>query len=154
MKKVAIYPGSFNPWHEGHTDVVLKALQVFDELVIAIGMNPEKDQSALFGDVEDALDSVRIPKGTDLRVVAFNGFLIDEIVDYSKHYPNKICAIVRGLRNGQDLENERSQQFWNEDLAKESSIILPPTFYIVTDRSLVHISSSAYRMVNKLKGRK
>ena len=67
--KIAIYPGSFNPWHEGHQDIVNKALKIFDKVVIAIGRNPSKpptdlkELKNLWGEVVDSIgveDSHRI----------------------------------------------------------------------------------------------
>jgi pantetheine-phosphate adenylyltransferase len=140
--KVAIYPGSFNPWHEGHTDVLNKALQIFDKVIIAVGMNPEKQVVGIaMGDFRlklmetFGLDS--FPLNVD--TLAYSTLLVEAI-------PPEVCAVIKGLRNGQDLEYERAQQYWNEDLGLKI-----PTIYIITDRSLVHISSSAIRMVEKFK---
>jgi pantetheine-phosphate adenylyltransferase len=141
--KTAIYPGSFNPWHDGHTDILDKALQVFDKVVIAIGQNPDKPTLDLYS------AAARIPENIqaypDIELVTFDGLLINYILE------NPINTIVRGLRHGKDLEDERLQQYWNEDLAKKSGIYLPPTVYFVADRHLVHVSSTAVRVVDKLK---
>lgn len=134
----AIYPGSFNPWHEGHTDILNKALEVFDTVFVAIGRNPDKKESNI---------TVNVPMVKGVVVWYFDGFLVDFI--HSVNTP--IDAIVRGLRNGRDLEDERVQQYYNEDLAKESGFHLPPTVYFLADRNLVHISSSAARAVEKIK---
>ena len=136
--KTALYPGSFNPWHDGHADVLKKALKAFDRVVIAVGINPDKGSQ---------IDSVnRIPEEIHddhrVLVVAFDTLLVDLVRDSSF----EITAVVRGLRNGQDLEFERAQQYWNEDLGLKI-----PTVYFVTDRKLVHISSSAIRAVGKFK---
>ena len=143
----AIYPGSFNPWHAGHSDVLNKALAVFGQVQITVAINPDKpgeDVWARAENIRQLVDKDRV----EVRVT--HGFL----VDYIKDNPD-IKAIVRGLRDGKDLENERIQQYWNEDLAKEGNIYLPPTVYFLTHRDLVHISSSAIRTVDKLKkGRK
>ena len=136
--KRAIYPGSFNPWHEGHADVLKKALKVFDQVIIAIGKNPEKDG------VASPSDNHRIPQeirdDNRINVIVFDGLLVDVINRWG------VTAVIRGLRNGTDLEYERTQQYWNEDLC-----IKVPTICFITDRKLVHISSSAIRMVKKLK---
>jgi len=153
MKKVAIYPGSFNPWHDGHTDVLIKALHIFDEVVVALGVNPDKSTSAAFVGLENHLSHIVPCETHKLRVISFSGFLVDEITSYNKNYQDKIQAIVRGLRHGKDLEDERLQQYWNEDLAKKAGTYLPPTVYFVTDRNLVHISSSAIRTVDKIRGK-
>lgn len=46
MNGIGVYPGSFNPWHEGHEDVLNKALKVFDKVIILIGYNPDKGEDA------------------------------------------------------------------------------------------------------------
>lgn len=109
MKK-AIYVGSFNPWHEGHQDILDKAKKIFDKVDV-------------------------IKYGKD-----FTGLLSDYLKD--KDY----CAIIRGLRNGYDLQYEQNQQYWYEDLG-----INLPVVYFITDRKLAHISSSAIREIRKAK---
>ena len=109
MKK-AIYPGSFNPWHEGHQNILDKAKKIFDKVDIAV-------------------------YGKD-----FTGLLSDYLK--GKNY----VAIVRGLRNGYDLQYEQNQQYWYEDLG-----IKIPVVYFITDRTLGHISSTAIRTVKDAK---
>ena len=108
--RTAIYVGSFNPWHEGHTDVLNKARQIFDYVdVVTYG----KDFTGLLSEYLEGKDYV---------------------------------AIVRGLRNGYDLQYEMNQQYWYEDLG-----IKIPIIYFVTDRKLSHISSSAIREIERAK---
>lgn len=138
--RIAVYPGSFNPWHEGHYDVLKKSLKVFDQVIIAVGINPEKKLISA-----DAVATISKEFEGDRRVAVmpFSGLLVDFVKDVGA------VAVVRGLRNGVDLEYERTQQYWNEDLG-----IKIPTVCFITDRKLTHISSSAVRMVNKLKDSK
>jgi pantetheine-phosphate adenylyltransferase len=115
--------------------MIEKGLKIFDKIVIAQGVNPDKSMA-----------SVNIPSketygtfGNRVQVMKFKGLLASIIEpDHT--------AILRGLRNGQDFEFEKTQQYWNEDLG-----ITIPTVYVVCDRKLVHISSSAIRAVEKVK---
>lgn len=123
--KIAVFPGSFNPWHDGHLDVYEKASQVFDKVIIARGINPSKP-----------ITDSSIP----VTYEEFDGLLVD--------FCKKVgaTAVIRGLRNTKDFQYELEQQYWNEDLGLDI-----PTLYIITDRKLCHISSSAIRMLEKFK---
>ena len=74
-----------------------------------------------------------------IEVVYFKGLLKDLA------NRKKVTAVIRGLRDGKDLDFEKVQQYWNEDLG-----MIAPTVYFVCDKSLVHISSTAIKMVRKL----
>lgn len=139
--KIAVYPGSFNPMHEGHLDIINKTLMVFDKVVVAIGNNAEKPQC----DLENRADRVNmdiletdIIKDSDKNRVSvdmFSGLLSSYVKNKAKP-----SAIVRGLRSGYDLSAETNMQYWNEDLE-----IGVPFVYFITDRKYSHISSSAIR---------
>lgn len=139
MNKIAIYPGSFNPWHGGHIDILDKALKVFDQVIVAVGSNPEKELRA--GNLSRELF---YPYDGRVIFLEFDGLLtsfIKKLDDDGCH----VSAVVRGLRNGQDFEFEKTQQYWNEDLR-----LSVPTVYFICNRNLTHISSSAIRQVRLL----
>jgi pantetheine-phosphate adenylyltransferase len=136
--KIAIYPGSFNPFHTGHNEVLEKALKVFDKVVVARGINPSKNGQILRADADAWLGMGLDKKRFEL--LEFTGLLV-KVVD--KINP---CAIIKGLRNGIDMEYERTQQYLNEDLG-----IKIPVFYIIAGRNYTHISSSAIRVIDSLK---
>lgn len=149
MKK-AIYPGSFNPWHDGHMDVLKKALKVYSHIIIAVGYNPKISGGPdleiggrvrlVEGVIDNYIDELPETEEPIIEITYFSGLLKDFVEE------TKVDAIIRGLRNGHDLQYEMNQQYWNEDLG-----IVVPTVYFITDRSLSHISSSAIRMINSIK---
>jgi len=133
--KMAIFPGSFNPWHDGHEDVLNKALMIFDKVILSQGFNPQKpDEKALFPAY------LTVKYGDKIAMTWSQGLLVDQLKALPVH------AVIKGLRNATDLEYEKTQQYWNEDLGIEI-----PTVYIVTDRKYSHISSSAIRQVERFK---
>lgn len=140
--RIAIYPGSFNPWHHGHVDILNKALKCFDKVIVSIGYNPEK---TIFVEIDKRVESLTSQLRNykeRVEVKSFKGFLVKHINDVSDESENKICAVIRGLRNGHDLQYEMNQQYWNEDLG-----LTIPVVYFICDRKLSHISSSAMRMI-------
>jgi pantetheine-phosphate adenylyltransferase len=144
--KIGIYPGSFNPWHSGHTDILKKALQVFDKVYICRGINPEKPSSDF--DVEShikdyVLSELDVKAQWKVAYWEFEGLLVDCARTLHAH------AIIRGLRNGHDLQYEMNQQYWNEDLG-----LTVPIVYFICDRKLSHISSSTIRALAKINVKK
>ena len=141
--KIAIYPGSFDPWHEGHTDILHKALGVFDHIHVAIGINQEKIDNDPLKVIIGPLKCVDVSKKINslkVNVISYSSLLSEFVKD--KGY----SAVIRGLRNGHDLQYEMNQQYWNEDLGLDI-----PVVYFITDRKLSHISSSAIRMIKKFR---
>lgn len=136
--KIAIYPGSFNPFHQKHYDVVKKALMMFDKVIIAPGRNANKT-GELVANIKDI--KIRFETNNNVEVFAFSGLLKDFALN------QKATAIIKGLRDINDFLYEQKQQYWDEDLG-----IHCPTVYIISDRQLVHVSSSAIRTIDKIKG--
>lgn len=149
--KIAIYPGSFNPYHKGHHDVVMKAISshLFDKIIIWIGKNTSKDCGLVADNIVNNFIEYYnsdipfdwIDKTPEWLEIASSDLLLSE---YLKIYPAN--CVIKGLRNAQDLEYETAQQYWNEDLG-----VTIPTMFIICDRNLRHISSSAIRGLEKFK---
>ena len=137
--KRAVFPGSFDPITLGHVDIINRALGLFDEIVIAIGINNEKKY--LFS-LEERLHFIQenfkdIPK---IKVTTYQGLTI--------HYAKEIEAsfILRGLRNPADFEFEKAIAQTN----RNSSGI--ETVFLLTSADTAYISSSIVRDVYRNKG--
>lgn len=139
--KIAVYPGSFNPWHEGHSDILIKSLNVFDKVVILISKNENKilDSSGVLSqELLNMLDLLQ--HSVEIKYLENNTLLADHCKN------NNYTAVIRGLRNSNDLEYEKNMLYWNEDLGLNVE-----TVYFISDRKLSHISSSAIRGINGIK---
>jgi pantetheine-phosphate adenylyltransferase len=133
--KIAIYPGSFNPFTVGHQDILDKAMMVFDFVFIVVAVNPDKGGNKYYESAEDFMHkTVRGRYQKKVQVVFHNGLLAP--------LANRLhaTAVIRGLRDGKDFEYELGMQYWNEDLG-----ISIPTVFFAADRNLRHMSSSAVR---------
>lgn len=136
----ALYPGSFDPPTFGHLDIVERAAEVFDELVVAIGVNSEKSP---FLSVEDRLDLLKACT-SDLKNVSvstFSGLL----VDYAHTLDCQI--LVRGLRAVSDFEYEFRVSMANRKLAPDLE-----TLFLMTRDEHSFLASSVVREVAKFGG--
>jgi len=133
MKKTAIFPGSFDPFTAGHLNILRRALTIFDEVVVAAGINQDKRG---FFDMESRLDIIRqATEGMNgVKIVQYDSLTVDFCREMG------IRHIVRGVRNMLDFENERAIADANRLLAPEIETIIIPTA-----QEFAHISSSAVR---------
>jgi len=135
MKKSALYAGSFDPFTNGHLDIVKRALSIFDELTIVIAVSPTKKS---FIDKERKKELIEeIFKDYDgVNVDTWDGLL----VDYAKN--NSITSIVRGLRPTGDFEFEFQMASMNRKLNSDLE-----TVFFATGENLYYISSSLVKEV-------
>ena len=133
MKHVALFPGSFDPFTAGHLNILRRALTMFDEVVVAVGINQDKPG---FFSMEKRLDIIRqATAGLEgVSVMQYDNLTIDACRQLG------IRHIVRGVRNMIDFETERSIADANRRLAPEIETIIIPTA-----QEFAHISSSAVR---------
>jgi pantetheine-phosphate adenylyltransferase len=123
-QRIAIYAGSFDPLTNGHLDVLKGSLAVADELLVAIGIHPGKAPLFSFEErVQLIEDAAREELGQDagrLKVVAFDGLLIATA--------RKLGAsiMIRGLRDGTDLDYEMQMAGMNETMAPELQTVFLP----------------------------
>jgi len=130
MKTKALFPGSFDPFTAGHLNILKRALTMFDEVVVAVGINQDKRG---FFDMDKRLSIIR--KATEglsgVSVIQYENLTIETCHELGIHH------IVRGVRNMIDFETERSIADANRRL---------------TAQEFAHISSSAVRDILKHHG--
>lgn len=140
MKKVAVFPGSFDPITKGHEEIVRRALPLFDEIVVAIGNNTSK--SAMFSAEQRTAWVESVFQDSDkVRVVAFEGLTVDFCMRIGARF------ILRGVRNGGDFEYERSIAQMNKALQPEVETLL-----LFSDAAFTAIHSTIIREIIKNKG--
>ena len=136
----AVYPGSFDPITNGHLDIINRASKVFDEVIVAILINPDKNE--LFN-IDERVELIRKVTHTlkNVKVDSFSGLLIN--------YMNKIetNVIVKGLRSVPDYEYEFQMALMNNKLAPEIE-----TIFMVTNSNYSYLSSSAVKQVASFGG--
>ena len=114
----AVCPGSFDPVTHGHIDIVGRASRLFDEVIVAIGVNPSK--SRLFGPEERVEMLQRAVSGfANVRVEGFTGLVTDFCVEQD------VQAIVKGLRSSSDFDYELPMAHMNVALTGVETVFLP-----------------------------
>ena len=136
MSNIAIYPGSFDPFTNGHLDIVKKGAKLFDEVHIIIGVNAKKkrsyDSELMKNAIEKTLEENNI---TNCKVFVYEGL----VAEYTNE--NKIGYMIRGLRNNMDYNYE-------ENIAEVNKLINPHLEYVYFRAENVAVSSSMVKELN------
>lgn len=140
MNGIAIYPGSFDPLTLGHIDIIARASNLFDRLIVGIGINPSKEP---FLHIADRLQNIEqaISEFPNVSVDTFDGLL----VDFARR--NESSVIVRGLRAVSDYEYEFRVASANRKLAPEIETVM-----LITKDEFSFLASSVVREVALLGG--
>lgn len=122
MKKIAVYPGSFDPITNGHVDIIKRGLGVFDELIVLIAYNPNK--KTIFS-LEERVEMIRevIRDFTNVRVDTFDGLLVEYVKVAGAN------VILRGLRALSDFEYEFQLALINRRLNRDVETVFLMTGY-------------------------
>ncbi len=140
-KRIAVYPGTFDPITNGHLDVIERGLRLFDGLIVAIAESPTK--KPLFN-VDERIRMVKeaVRKYRDVRVESFDCLLIDYL------HRKKANIILRGLRVISDFEYEFQMALTNRKLASEIE-----TVFMMTAEGYSYLSSRFIKEIARLGGR-
>lgn len=126
--KVALFAGSFNPFHKGHYNVLQKAEKIFDKVIIAFGQNPDKSERTW-----------EIPNTIKNRQIEHYEGLLTDLVEKMGD-----VTVIRGLRNSTDFNYEQNQYRYIQELMPNIKIV-----NIFCDKEFEHISSSGIRTLEK-----
>ena len=138
--KIAVFPGSFDPITVGHADIIRRALPLFDKIIVAIGVNSQKQSLFSFDQRMSWLKDV-FTNETKVEVDYFEGL--------TAHFCNKIGAkyLIRGLRNASDFDYEKTISQLNSIVGKDLE-----TVFLIATPQYSHISSTIVREIIKGKG--
>lgn len=139
--KIAVFPGSFDPFTIGHESVVRRALDMFDRVIVAIGFNSTKSRFIPVDKSADGIRKVFEDTGGRVEVMVFKGLTVDLCRKLNSRY------ILRGLRTAADFEYERAIAQTNKAMYPEIE-----TVFLLTIPDHTHINSSIIREIIKQGG--
>ena len=139
MKKIGLFPGSFDPFTKGHEAIVLKSLELFDEVIIGVGINESKKY--LFS-LEKRIAHIKASFSSkhNIKVQSFQKLTVDFCTEIGASH------IIRGLRDAKDFGYERPIAHLNFELKGIETV------FFLTDQKLSSISSSIIREIYKNDG--
>ena len=140
MSKIAIFPGSFDPFTKGHHDIVIRGLHLFDEIVVALGYNSNKTR---YFDLDLMVIHIKevFKDNPRVQVVIYDELTAQLAVKYGAKF------LLRGLRNTTDFEYENTIGQVNSNINPELD-----TVFLITSPKFAYISSSIIREVHKYGG--
>lgn len=140
MKKIAVFPGSFDPITRGHVDVILRAEPLFDKIVVALGENTQKNY---LYPLEVRIQQIKnVFEGHEIiEVASFSGLTVDFCKEIRAGF------LLRGIRTALDFDYERTIGLMNLDLAPEIE-----TVYLISRPEYSAISSTVVREILRMNG--
>jgi pantetheine-phosphate adenylyltransferase len=139
-KRIALFPGSFDPFTNGHHDIVMRGLNLFDHIIVAIGYNSQK-QRYFDVDIMVKVISETFENTKQVSVIVYNELTAELAKKHKAKY------VLRGLRNTTDFEYENTIAQVNHHLNPEME-----TVFLITTPEFAGISSTIIREVHRYKG--
>ncbi|HNP77564.1 MAG: pantetheine-phosphate adenylyltransferase [Cyclobacteriaceae bacterium] len=141
MKRIALFPGSFDPFTKGHEDIVLRGLTLFDEIVVAIGYNSQKDHR--YFKIDFMMEKIQETFTTfpQIKVITYSELTAELAKKHGANY------LLRGLRNTTDFEYENSIAQVNRYLNSKLESV-----FLITSPQFAAINSSIIREVHRYGG--
>ncbi len=141
MGKIALFPGSFDPFTKGHEDILLRGLNIFDKIIIAIGYNTAKHKR--YFDVDSMVNYIEeiYKDRPEISVKIYNELTAEFAKKHNANY------LLRGLRNTTDFEYENTIAELNKNQNPDLE-----TVFLITTPIYAHISSSIIREVHRYGG--
>lgn len=133
--RIAVYTGTFDPVHRGHLDIISRGSQIFDRLVVGVGINPDK---APFFSLEERVELVRkvIAPFPNVSVREFTGLAVSFVRELGAR------VMLRGLRTTSDMESEFTMSLMNLNLDPEIE-----TVFLMAKEAYSHVSSTLLRQI-------
>ena len=141
MTRRAIYPGTFDPLTNGHVDIIARACQMFDEVIVALLVNPGKNPMFTVPERVEMLGEVLSHRFANVSIETFEGLLVEYCRQRAAH------AIIRGVRSVKDYEYELPMVLMNRRLNPDVETVL-----LVASEENSYISSSLIKEVFNLGG--
>jgi len=141
MRKIALYPGTFDPITNGHFDVIERALKLFDEVIVAVAIS--QDKKPMFSlEKRIAMINAATQELQNVRVIGFDNLTVDLAVEHNA------SVLIRGLRAVSDFEYELQLGYLNNSLNDEIE-----TVYLMPKLKHAFVSSSIVRNLLKFNGK-
>ena len=136
MRKIGVFPGSFDPFTKGHEVIVNKGIDLFDEIVIGIGVNSAKNYMYNIDNRIKHISSL-FESNPNIKVEAFRSLTVDFCKEIGAN------TIIRGLRDAKDFQYEKSIAHMNKEIAGIETV------FFLTDQKYYAINSSIVREIHK-----
>ena len=143
IKKIAVYPGTFDPFTYGHLDVVRRASKMFEKIIISVAENSNKTSLFNIKERKEIIEEVIIneTKLDNIQIMGFNGLLVDHVKDVGA------VAVLRGLRALSDFEYEFQMAGINARLSSEFE-----TIFLMASENQQFVASTFVKEIHSLCG--